>query len=98
MDLIACYIGDGYCVGITESEHGNGRRYWFPADEEDTYCRAYLENVPEDVAAALVEGVGGSGVLGLIGDGYDLASAAAPYAGPVIECQGCPGEHCPLCG
>ena len=99
IDLWACWIGDGYCVGASDSQHASGKRYWFPASEEDEYCIDLAENVPADIAA---RARGDDGAMPF-SDGYDLASALAPYIpkGRPHLCTGAAHEidvSCPICG
>ena len=98
-ELVAAYIGDGYLLGVTETEHGNGRRYWDPAGDEESICRAALEDVPESVARRLLDYSAGNSGPDPLSDGYEAASLAAPFAGDVISCEFVGlGIPCPTCG
>jgi len=76
MDLIALYIGD-YLAGATDDlDRGWSDSFWPLEMREDDYALVMLQDVPEDIAEQLLaQGTSEQ----WYDDGYDAASAAAPY-------------------
>jgi len=76
MDLIALYIGD-YLAGATDDlDRGWSDSFWPLEMREDDYSLVMLQDVPEDIAEQLLaQGTSEQ----WYDDGYDAASAAAPY-------------------
>jgi len=99
-DLIACYISDNYLYGVSDSELADSDRYWLSLEGEDMYCRVRLEDVPDDIAQRLLDYSAGNCGAEPFSDGYDAATAAAPYVKTVLYCSVEWGEptECWLCG